>query len=254
MRIIHAYADMSLQVPEGVTVVQYADDSKIVVTGKKQDLADLVSLMETTLDTLFQWFCQNGMKVNAAKTQMLVLGTPGMLRSLPPITLTFCGAVVSGARSVRNLGIHLDRHLNFQTHIDNMTAKSTGILIALSHARHVLPSNTLKIIVQALVLSVVRYCMSVYGSCGVTQMRRVQKLVNFCARVVSGRRRSDRISDAIEQLGWMRATELVEYHTVCAVQSAITTRNPERISDTIGPRASEQHSHDTRHAHVSKAT
>ena len=68
-----------------------------------------------------------------------------------------------------------------------MTAKCTGILIALSHARHVMPARTLKVVVQALVLSIVRYCMSVYGSCGVTRMARVQKIINFCAR---GRLRS----------------------------------------------------------------
>ena len=103
---------------------------------------------------------------------------------------------------------------------------------------------------EALVLSIVRYCISIYGSCGVTQVKRVQKVINFCARVVSGRRRNDRISDVIEQLGWMRATELVEYHTVCAVQRAITTGTPAEISETIGPRARELHEHDTREANL----
>ena len=79
-------------------------------------------------------------------------------------------------------------------------------------------------------------------------MHRIQKIVNFCARVVSGRRRSDHISGVIEQLGWMRAAELAEYHTVCAVQRAIATGHPAHICDTIGPRASELHRHNTRHA------
>ena len=166
--------DLSLHTPDGVTIVQYADDTHILVTGKKHDLASLISLMEATLDILYRWFCQNGLKVNMAKTQMLVLGTPAMLRNLPPITVKFGGAIIGSSSSVKNLGVQLDRHLSFQEHVDAMTAKCTGILIALSHARHVIPASTLKIIVEALVLSVVRYCMSVYGSCGVTQMHRIQ--------------------------------------------------------------------------------
>ena len=106
---------------------------------------------------------------------MLVLGTPAMLRNLPPVTVSFCGSVVVDAWTVKNLGLYLDRHLNYQAHISAITSKCTGILIGLSHARHVIPANTLKAIVQALVISIVRYCMSVYGSCGVTQMARVQK-------------------------------------------------------------------------------
>ena len=91
------------------------------------------------------------MKVNATKTQMLVLGTPAMLRNLPPVTVCFCGSVVVDAGTVKNLGLYLDRHLNYQAHISAITSKCTGILIGLSHARHVIPANTLKAIVQALV-------------------------------------------------------------------------------------------------------
>ena len=240
--------DLSLHVPDGVTIVQFADDTQILVTGKKQDLATIISLTETALHETFRWFCQHGMKTNASKTKMLVLGTPAMLRSLPPVTVSFCGTELKDTGTVKNLGLHLDRHLNYQTHIDVMTAKCTGILIALSHARHVMPARTLKVVVQALVISIVRYCMSVYGSCGVTQMARVQKIINFCARVVSGRRRRDHISSTIEELGWLRASEMAEYHTICAVQRAITSGIPQYISDTIGPVARELHDHDTRNA------
>ena len=79
--------DLSLHTPDGVTIVQYADDTQILVNGKKHDLASIISLMEATLDILYRWFCQNGLKVNMAKTQMLVLCTPAMLRNLPPITV-----------------------------------------------------------------------------------------------------------------------------------------------------------------------
>ena len=57
---------------------------------------------------------------------------------------------------------YVDRHLNFETHVDNVTRKCTGILIALSHTRSVLPRGTLKCIVEALVMSSVRYCLSIY--------------------------------------------------------------------------------------------
>ena len=65
-----------------------------------------------------------------------------MLRSLPPVTISFCETVLRDTGTVKNLGLHLDRHLSYQPHIDAMTAKCTGILIALSHARHVMPART----------------------------------------------------------------------------------------------------------------
>ena len=103
-------------------------------------------------------------------------------------------------------------------------------------------------IVEALVLSVVRYCLSVYGSCGVTQRDRVQKIVNFCARVVTGKRRFDHISGEIQRLRWLKVEQLIVYHTVCALASVIVTQQPEYLCGTIGPRSSQRHTYRTRQA------
>ena len=238
--------DLSMHVPDGVSIVQFADDTQLLVSGPKAELSRLIALMETALSTLYQWFCNNSMKVNAAKTQMMVLGTPGMLRNLPTVTLSFCGSTVQDEKSVKDLGVIIDRHLNFQEHVDSVSRKCTGILMALSHARHVIPRSVLPNITQALVTAIIRYCLSVYGSCGATQLHRVQKMLNFCARVVTGRKKRDHISDAFSQLRWLNATELVEYHVVCCVQRTIVTGYPHDLLTTIGERANRLHSHDTR--------
>ena len=204
--------------------------------------------MEHALRKVFDWFCHNGMKLNAKKTQMLVLGTPAMLRNLPPVTLRFSGSVIPDSGVVKNLGVMLDRHLSFEAHVDYMTKKCTGILIALSHARHVVPRKTMKCIVEALALSIVRYCLSVYGSCGATQLHRVQKMVNFCVRVVTSKCRYDHISDSLEQLGWLDARRLVAYHTVSVLERILVTRQPESLFSTIGARARQRHDHETRQA------
>jgi len=130
-----------------------------------------------------------------------------------------------------------------------LCGRCTGLLMALNHARHVIPNSTLTSIVQALVISAVRYCMSVYGSCSDTQVHRIQKMINFCARVVSGRKRRDQVSDVVQRLGWMTAKQLIEYHTVSAVHTAVTTGHPESISQTIGLPANQRHAHETRRAH-----
>ena len=90
--------------------------------------------------------------------------------------------------------------------------------------------------------------MSVYGTCSDTQLHRIQKILNFCARVVSGRKKRDHISDVTQRLGWMSAKQLVSYHSVCSVQSMLFTGQPEALRSTIGPPANTRHSHETRNA------
>ena len=79
-------------------------------------------------------------------------------------------------------------------------------------------------------ISSIRYCISVYGSCCKTQLHRIQKLLNFCARVISGRRKYDHVSDVLHQLGWLRAEQLVSYHSLCLVKTALDTSLPADIA------------------------
>ena len=118
--------------------------------------------------------------------------------------------------------------------------------MALSHARHVIPAHLMPKIVQSLVLSVVRYCLSVYGSCNDTQMRKIQKIINFSARVVSGRRKYDHISDVVDRLGWLNAKHLIMYHTACSLNKTIRTGTPAYIAQTVGPPRNAVHDHATR--------
>ena len=119
--------------------------------------------------------------------------------------------------------------------------------MALNHARHVIPNNTMSTLVQALVLSVIRYCLSVYGTCNNTQIHRIQKIINFGARVVSGKKRHEHVSAVVQKLGWLNAKQLVEYHAVCMVRSVVMASQPEDMFSTIGRPTSQVHSHATRH-------
>ena len=69
----------------------------------------------------------------------------------------------------------------------------------------------------------------------------MHKIINFCARVVTGRRRSDHVSDAIKLLGWLGAGQLIEFHTVCAERRVILHEEPAHLYRTIGPRAADIH-------------
>ena len=221
--------DLAMHVPDA-GIVQYADDVQIWKTGKKQNIVDLISSMEGTLAVVSDWFCSNSMKVNVSKTQLIVFGTRNMLRDLPPVQLKFGNSVITESRVVKNLGLTMDRHLTFESHIDQLVAKCTGVLIALSHSKHVLPSFTVALVVNALVISAIRYCIAIYGTCGRTQLNRIQKLLNFCARVISGRRKYDHISDVLRGLKWLRAEQLVEYHQLCLVKTVIDSNLPPDIA------------------------
>ena len=96
----------------------------------------------------------------------------------------------------------MDRHLAYHSdsHVNHVVSKCTGALLVLNHAKHVLPPSTLIPIVSSLVVSALRYCISVNDTCATTELHRVQKVLNFCARVISGRRKYSHVSDVLGKL------------------------------------------------------
>ena len=222
-------------------LVQFADDVQMAVFGKPRDSGALVRSLEQNLAALSLWCGKNGIKINASKTQLIVIGTGQNLRTMPHIQLEFMGTTILSSRSVKNLGVVFDQNITFLAHVDDVVRRCTGMLIGLSHCRHALPQDTLSTVVQALVVSSIRYCISVYGVCGSTQMARLQKLLNFGARVISGRRKFDHISDVLKLLKWLTAENLHRYHSLTLLKRILSTGQPETLHNSLVTRGDIHH-------------
>ena len=228
-------------------IIAYADDVQLYVTGSQREIHQLTRSLEQNLSTISHWYYKNGLKINAAKTQFIVLGTREMIRRIPPISVTFSGSTIACSNTVKNLGVWIDRDMSFTAHTDDVVRRCTGTLCGLSHGRHSLPQSVMATLVQGLVFSVIRYCLSVYGASNVTQRSRLQKLIRFAARVVSGRRKFDHVSDVIDERGWLHAENLYEYHRLVLVKKMLATSEPSSLADSLSMRLS-VHGRDTRNS------
>ena len=238
-------ADMALYLDADVAhdrcLVQYADDVQIAVFGSPRDSSAMVHSLESNLAALSLWFRKNGIKVNASKTQLIVTGTGANMRTMPKIQLQFMGSTVTESSTVKNLGVVFDQTMTFSAHVSDVVRRCTGLLSGLSHSRHALPRGTLITIVQALVLSAIRYCISVYGVCGITQTARLQKLLNYGARVISGRRKHDHISDVLRDLKWLSAENMYRYHSMTLLKRMLSTGQPEHLHGSLVTRGDIHH-------------
>ena len=226
---------------DDVDIVQYADDTQILASGRPGDIGSLVTSMEQSLSQLSRWFGKNGLKINAAKTQLIVLGSRQNVQRLPAVSINFMGATVVGSPTVRNLGVVFDQKMTFTAHIDDVVRRCTGTLCGLSHSRHCLPQPTVIKLVEGLVISLIRYCVTVYGATTKTQLCRLQRVLNFGARVISGRRKYDHISDVLQELQWLTAENMFLYHGVTLLNKIRCTSEPETLSRGLTSRYSIHH-------------
>ena len=221
--------DLSL-FAEDATVVQYADDTQILVSGKKSEIDVLVGRMENVLLSLDSWFRANGLKVNASKTQMMLLGSRQNLRTLNNVTVTFRDHILTPVPETKNLGLYFDNTLSWDRHVSIITQRCFGVLTGLSHLRGHLPTAVLSALIHALVFSQIRYCISVYGNGKKGNLSRIQKIINYSAKIIFGRRKYDHVSDLLHRLGWLSAEGIASYHTLCVLHRVLRSGEPEQLA------------------------
>ena len=72
-----------------------------------------------------------------------------------------------------------------------------------------LPLQVKKLIIEAPVFPHIMYCATVWAGCNKTQRKRVQKIINYGARIVKCCRRHERVTPHLTELEWPRVDRLV---------------------------------------------
>ena len=220
-------------------VIAYADDTQLLDHSPvdPQNLAQLKVRIEASLDSLQLWFRSNSLKMNPSKTDFALFGTRQNIKKAHNFHICIAGAVTKPSPSVKLLGVTLDPCLSWDIHIGQVVKKCNALLISLYRFRHHFTRETLKILIETHVFPHIIYCISVWGGTTKKQLARIQKIINFSARVVTGARCRERIGPALETLGWSRVEQLVRERDVLKVYKALKNqRYPSTIRNMFTPR------------------
>lgn len=83
------------------------------------------------------------------------------LRSVSIQVTNFDGTESRDMKNLYLLNAHIKKRLTYQAYVDNIVKKCMGMLTVHIHAKHVITHSLLKHIINALVVSLVRYCISI---------------------------------------------------------------------------------------------
>ncbi len=195
------------------SLIQYADDTQFLHVDTINNLEDLISKTEGTLYNMKQYFLLNGLMLNSKKTQCIFIGNRQQLSHIPHDTFINCdGEHIYPSTVVKNLGVHIDRYMLFDVHISEVNKKVMGILMFIRRISDNFDKSTRKIVVETLVLSIINYCICIWGSTNVTLIHKIQKVQNFAAKVaIGGARKYDHVTPITKDLQWLRIKDKYKY-------------------------------------------
>jgi hypothetical protein len=146
----------------------------------------------------------NGLSMNPDKTEAVVIGTGERQRTEGPVnTVDLDYASVSPASSVRSLGVTVDDTLSFNDHVDNVCKSCTFHVRALRHIRRHISEDAAETIACSMIGGRLDYCNSVLYLSSVSNVKKLQRVQNPIARIITGRRLSDHITPVLADLHWL---------------------------------------------------
>ena len=169
-------------------LTMYADDTSLAYASNSID--DITESMNAELENLRKWLHGNKLTLNVAKTTSMVIGTNRKLHQRDSGDLIQAHFKISGEEteqktSVKYLGVILDNEMKWKGHISLVSSKVSRAVGMMKCAKKVLPTNLFKMLYLGQVEPRFRYCCSVWGLCGVTTHKTLDKLQNRPIRIIT---------------------------------------------------------------------
>ena len=143
--------------------------------------------------------------LNPSKSEVLFMGTKMKLHSVGNIAkVSVTGCDISPAESIKNLGVTLDSELS-------LCKTSQYHIRALRHIRQSVDFETAKTIGCVVVGSHLDYCNSILYGTSAGNLKKLQIVQNALARVVSGKRKYDRITPTLIDLHWLPVAHRINF-------------------------------------------
>jgi len=156
----------------------FADDTTVAI--RNENYSDLINAANSLLDRLCVWTKNNRLSLNANKSSSLLI-TNRRSDIQTPTLVTIGDSPLWFADSVKFLGVHLDRKLNFSHHVRFVSSKLSKTVGIFYRIRDLVPESLLISLYYSLFYPYLIYCVLVWGN---TYDEQINSIVVLQKRVV----------------------------------------------------------------------
>ena len=184
------------------------------------------------LKLIVKWSHAHFMKINPDKTEILLFYPPSLEKEVLIKGIMFEEQCIRFSDCVKNVGVYLDKHLNFNKHINNITSHCYKILKDIGSIKKSLQKDHLAQLVHSVITSRLDYCNSLFQNINRANLYKLQKVQNAAARLVLGKRRRDSARAALRELHWLNVDSRIVFKTILIVFKAVKGMCSENIKFT----------------------
>ena len=191
--LFSTYLNDLLGAPQFCQLESYVDDSKVLLSFPVNDFNDARIKLEEDLRKVAIWCCKNQLLINPDKTKFMLIGTRQLMSSHSvDLSVTFMGRTLTPVDSARDLGVIMDSHLTYDSHISYLVSLCLSKLVQINRVKKNFDEDILTLIISSLVFSKMFYCSSVWSNTSKNNIKKLQLIQNFACRIITGSQKYDR--------------------------------------------------------------
>ena len=192
----------------------YADDLQIYLSCKPCELDQTIAKINEDIIRLQDWSRLHGLKINAQKTQCIIIGQASSIKIHTAPKIKVMGMEIEYVKKVKDLGIIIDDTLSWSPQISAICQKTYLTLHHLYKFRTNTPRETRLKLVKTLVMPIFDYCDFLYSDLDVDSLHRLQKAQNNAVRYICDVKRREHITPFYKKLGLLKIRERQELHSL----------------------------------------
>jgi hypothetical protein len=173
------------------------------------------------------------LKLNEARTEVLVITTPTISKNLSLPQLQLGDSVITPSQKVRDLGFTFDSNMKLDGHVQSVCRSAYHHMHNIFRVRHYIDTQSAKTLVHWLITSRLDYCNGLLFGIPEHLMQKLQRVQNTAARLVTGTARSEHITPQLIQLHWLPVQYRVKYKTILTTFKALHGLTPEYLTSLL---------------------
>ena len=143
------------QIDKNCEVVQYADDTLLLASAPIQQ--EFKTILEKKVILLTKYFTNLKIQLNSSKTEFILFSHNRTLGESE--SLKIGNKNITESKSVKYLGVHIDKNLCFQDEVKHLLKKKAHGIKTIYNLRNRIPTFLMKTVLNAFVISHKHYSL-----------------------------------------------------------------------------------------------
>ena len=221
----------------GLDCMFFADDTQLYIAVNPKKPSSELDRLSSCVEDIIKWNTDNFLLCNPTKTEVMHLTSRFIKNHSPPLQFLISGdTTIKPSEQVRDLGVILDKHMNMTLHINDTCKKILLSIKSIGRIRKYVSQESLKKLVHALVLSRLDYSNSLLYRATRSDLDKLQRTMNSAARLITGIKKYEHISDALRNLHWLPIECRIKFNILLTVYKSLNGLAPDYLSALIDVR------------------